>query len=362
MSRRIIYLSVLTVLIILVLPGSILFGDADAEDEYENTRASTVIVEMMTNKGYIELELYPDKAPITVDNFLRYARDGFYDGLIFHRVIEGFMIQGGGFYPDLTQKDPTYGPIKNEANNGLKNVRGTIAMARTNDPDSATCQFFINSVDNSADSGKSNHLDPGGVDSSGYAVFGTVTVGMNVVDEISIVETHTENGMQNVPVENVMIDFIAPLEEPMEDDDEPEPGDDDDDDDEPTISKIPNPVRNIQATAGDGFVEITWTAPVDNGAPTIRTYEILRSKTPSNFMQVGSVGANTYSYRDETVENGEVYYYKVRAVNDFEESNVENTGYDEATPSIRSKESPGFGVVLSLTAIVLLAFAARRRK
>jgi len=158
-------------------------------------------VVLETNKGNITISLYPDKAPKSVENFLAYVRSGFYDGTIFHRVIPGFMIQGGGFTPDMTQKD-TRAPIKNEADNGLSNERGTLAMARTGDPDSATSQFFINQVDNprldftSKDSGRT----------WGYAVFGKVTDGMDVVDEISKVDTDTRNGHQSVPVDPVVIE------------------------------------------------------------------------------------------------------------------------------------------------------------
>ena len=124
------------------------------------------LVEMTTNKGVIRLEVYPGKAPKTVDNFLQYVRDGFYDGTIFHRVVPGFVIQGGGFTPDMQEKD-TRAPIENEADNGLKNLRGAICMARTTDPHSATSQFFINTVDNAA-------LDFRDATHFGYAVFGKI--------------------------------------------------------------------------------------------------------------------------------------------------------------------------------------------
>ena len=160
-------------------------------------------VTLHTNKGDIRLELYASQAPATVENFLRYARDGFYDGTIFHRVISHFMIQGGGFTPELVQK-PTRDPIPNEADNGLKNLRGTIAMARTNDPNSATAQFFINVEGNPP-------LDHTGTDSSrawGYAVFGAVVDGMSVVDDIRFVETTRVKGMADVPVEPVIIESV----------------------------------------------------------------------------------------------------------------------------------------------------------
>lgn len=158
------------------------------------------IVVMDTNKGTITIELWADRAPITVENFLRYTENNFFDGLVFHRVIPGFMIQGGGFDPDMVQKS-TYDAIKNEASASLPNDRGTLAMARTNVVDSATSQFFINLVDNDF----LNHTDetPRGF---GYAVFGEVIDGMDVVDAIAGVATGSgRGGHQNVPVEPVII-------------------------------------------------------------------------------------------------------------------------------------------------------------
>jgi peptidyl-prolyl cis-trans isomerase B (cyclophilin B) len=154
---------------------------------------------METSKGTIVLELYPDEAPKTVDNFLRYARWGHYDGTIFHRVVPNFMIQGGGFTPDMKQKS-TEMPIDNEADNGLKNDRGTVAMARTQDPHSATAQFFINTK-------KNTFLDHNSTTTEGwgYAVFGRVIEGMDVVDVISKVETGTHGSMENVPKDPVVI-------------------------------------------------------------------------------------------------------------------------------------------------------------
>ena len=152
-----------------------------------------------TSKGTITLELDEKRAPQTVANFAEYAKVGFYDGTIFHRVIDGFMIQGGGFTRDMNQKD-TRGPIRIESMNGLKNLRGTIAMARTMVPDSATSQFFINLVDN-------GFLDYKGPDprTYGYAVFGKVTDGMEVVDRIAKVRTGFSGPHQNVPEEPVVI-------------------------------------------------------------------------------------------------------------------------------------------------------------
>jgi len=158
----------------------------------------TVVIK--TSKGEIEAVLYRDKAPITVDNFLKYVEDGFYSGTIFHRVIAGFMIQGGGFNRYYTQR-PTRPPIKNEAANGLKNERGTLAMARTSDVDSATSQFFINVVDNVP----LNH----GVRDYGYAVFGRVTKGMDVVDAIASVATGPQGPFSSdVPRTAVVIESI----------------------------------------------------------------------------------------------------------------------------------------------------------
>ncbi len=153
-------------------------------------------VALETNHGTIVLELNPDKAPITVANFLQYAERGWYDGTVFHRVIDGFMIQGGGFTADMQQKI-TRGQIENESKNGLSNERGTIAMARLPDPHTATAQFFINSVDNEG-------LDASGRN-FGYAVFGKVVEGLDVVDAISKVSTGSKAGHQNVPVEPVTL-------------------------------------------------------------------------------------------------------------------------------------------------------------
>jgi peptidyl-prolyl cis-trans isomerase A (cyclophilin A) len=154
-------------------------------------------VEIDTSLGKIVVELDAKSAPTTVANFLKYVDDGFYDGTIFHRVIPGFMIQGGGVTPDMREK-PTRAPIKNESGNGLSNTRGTIAMARTNDPNSATSQFFINVANN-------EQLDNYG---GGYAVFGKVTSGMDVADKIVNVRTTTRAGQRDVPAEPVVIKTI----------------------------------------------------------------------------------------------------------------------------------------------------------
>ena len=156
---------------------------------------------MDTSLGKIKIELYAKEAPISVKNFLEYANKGFYNGTIFHRVINGFMIQGGGFTQEFHQK-PTNAPIRNEAGNGLKNDRGTIAMARTNAPDSATSQFFINVVNNDG----LNRPRPDGV---GYAVFGKVIAGMDVVDKIKSVRTGVKMGMPDVPETPVVIKSVT---------------------------------------------------------------------------------------------------------------------------------------------------------
>ncbi|NBO92607.1 MAG: peptidyl-prolyl cis-trans isomerase [Planctomycetia bacterium] len=160
--------------------------------------AANPVVEMKTNLGTIKIELFEKEAPGTVKNFLQYAEDKHYDGTIFHRVIEKFMIQGGGFTKDMDQKK-TRPSIKNESANGLLNKRGTIAMARTSEADSATSQFFINTVDNS-------FLDKAEArDGVGYCVFGKVISGMDVVDKIKVVRTGIKGGMRDVPAETVEI-------------------------------------------------------------------------------------------------------------------------------------------------------------
>ena len=165
--------------------------------------ADMVTVTMETNKGVITLELDREKAPDSVENFVTYAKSGHYDGTIFHRVIPGFMIQGGGFDTSMQQKD-TNPPIKNEAANGLKNNKGTVAMARTNVPDSATSQFFINVKDNDF----LNHTSPT-PQGWGYAVFGKVTDGMDVVESIENVATANKGGQQDVPVSDVIIEKVT---------------------------------------------------------------------------------------------------------------------------------------------------------
>lgn len=173
------------------------YGADSNEKTKKKTQEQKKMVKLETNMGDIVIELNEKAAPITTANFLQYVNDGFFDGLIFHRVIKGFMIQGGGFDAEMKKKQ-TRKPIKNEASNGLKNDRGTIAMARTNDPHSATGQFFINHRNNNSLNYVENR-------NPGYAVFGKVIEGMDVVDKIAAVKTTTRNGMGDVPVKPVVI-------------------------------------------------------------------------------------------------------------------------------------------------------------
>lgn len=154
------------------------------------------VVRLVTSKGTMVVELNRTKAPVSVRNFLRYVDEGFYNGTVFHRVIADFVIQGGGFDQELAEKE-THEPIINEASNGLKNVRGTIAMARLPDPDSATSQFYFNLIDNDS-LNKTDNLP-------GYAVFGRITEGLSVMDAIGAVETGDKNGMSDVPIDNVVL-------------------------------------------------------------------------------------------------------------------------------------------------------------
>ncbi len=184
MNKFIVLLALITILI----PSLVLAGG--------KSKGGNPVVIMSTSMGEIKIELYPDKSPETVKNFLSYVNDKFYDNTIFHRVIPGFMIQGGGFTPDMKQK-PIKAPIKNEADNSLKNNTGTIAMARTSMVDSATSQFFINLVDN-------DFLNHSARD-FGYAVFGRVVEGMDVVRKIGGVRTGNRGQFQDVPIEPVVV-------------------------------------------------------------------------------------------------------------------------------------------------------------
>ena len=186
-------LSIAVAFVLLAMVGA---GAADAQNSAPKANPR---VALETSKGKIVIELYPDKAPKSVANFLQYVNSGFYNGVIFHRVIPGFMIQGGGFTADMTQK-PTKGQIQNEADNGLRNERGTIAMARTGDPHSASAQWFINVADNRS-------LDHKGKTQAGwgYAVFGKVVEGMDVADAIVGVRTTTKGPYGDVPVEPIVI-------------------------------------------------------------------------------------------------------------------------------------------------------------
>ena len=190
---------VLLMLLSLLLPA----GTTLAQSSSQSADEPLPKVRMVTSEGARELQLRPDVAPATVANFLEYARAGFFDGTIFHRVIPGFMIQGGGFTEDLSRK-PTREPIRNEARSTLPNLRGTIAMARTSSPDSATSQFFINLSDN-------DFLNAG-VRGPGYAVFGKVTEGMGAVDAIARKQTTRKRGMADVPVETVIIEKVTVLD------------------------------------------------------------------------------------------------------------------------------------------------------
>ncbi|HET6603290.1 MAG TPA: peptidylprolyl isomerase [Xanthomonadaceae bacterium] len=197
----------------LALSGAGLAQDpaAPAEEAAQpppQTSAPLPRVAMETSQGRIVVELRPDKAPDSVDNFLNYVRAGFYDGTIFHRVIENFMIQGGGYTADLQQK-PVRAPIRNEANNGLSNLRGTVAMARTNNPDSASSQFFFNVVDNP----RLDFVSEQNGYTWGYAVFGQVVEGMDVLDKIRAVETGPQGPFaKDVPKQPVVIQKVEVIE------------------------------------------------------------------------------------------------------------------------------------------------------
>jgi peptidyl-prolyl cis-trans isomerase B (cyclophilin B) len=185
-----------------LLTGALIMSFAVGTSGQQPAGDNPVVV-IETSMGDITVELDKAKAPVSVENFLGYVRDGYYTGTIFHRVMKGFMIQGGGLTADMERKPGTKAPIQNEANNGLKNSRGTVAMARTSEVRSATSQFFINTVDNSALDHKS--MTP---QDYGYAVFGKVIGGMDVVDKIEGVATGSQGGHQNVPNDPVTIKAV----------------------------------------------------------------------------------------------------------------------------------------------------------
>jgi len=191
--------SILTVLVLFVFSGSIIIGVVNLL--FKEPEMNEVVV-LETSLGVIEIEVDNEKAPKTAENFVAYVKQGFYDGLVFHRVIPGFMIQGGGYEADGTWRYPTRDAVKSEASNGLKNVRGAVAMARSSDPDSATCQFYINTVDNS-------NLDYPYPDGYGYTVFGHVVEGMDVVDDIEASQTGDRitaySLMSDWPTEDIVI-------------------------------------------------------------------------------------------------------------------------------------------------------------
>lgn len=189
--------------LLVVLGLSLVTLNASAQEGSNSVNQDLPKVRILTSEGAIELQLRPDVAPQTVENFLKYAQDGFFDGTIFHRVIPGFMIQGGGFTKNMARKE-TRSPIRNEASPTLPNLRGTVAMARTNAPDSATSQFFVNVANN-------DFLNAG-VRGAGYAVFGKVTAGMGVVDKIAGVKTARVRGMADVPVSPVIIESVTLVE------------------------------------------------------------------------------------------------------------------------------------------------------
>ena len=198
----------ITVLIIIVTAVALIFFlspiDQKDQTEYYPEEDQMSLVTISTSAGDIHLELDADNAPITVANFLKLAEDGYYSGTIFHRIIDGFMVQGGGLDENMTPKPTNTDPIQNEANNGLKNDRGTIAMARTMDPHSATGQFFINHKDNDF----LNHT----AETSqgwGYAVFGSVIDGMDVVDQIALSTTSTVGGYADAPLEPTIINSVT---------------------------------------------------------------------------------------------------------------------------------------------------------
>jgi cyclophilin family peptidyl-prolyl cis-trans isomerase len=210
-ARRFAAVAAVAAALLLAVPGAAFPQSATADTATTAERSDPMTTDnprvlLHTSKGDVTVELFAAEAPKTVENFLAYVRSGHFDGTIFHRVIPNFMIQGGGFAADMSQK-PTRDPIQNEADNGLKNTKGTLAMARTMNPHSASAQFFVNTTDNA-------FLDHRGKDPQGwgYAVFGKVVDGMDVVEAIGKVETGNRGGHQDVPVEPVLIESAKVVE------------------------------------------------------------------------------------------------------------------------------------------------------
>lgn len=205
-SRKWIYLALLLVVVIITVVVYVMYLNMSGGNQQQNESDENPIAVIETSMGTIRVELFLDKVPNTCENFIQLANDGFYDGLVFHRVINNFMIQGGGFYPNGTQKMSPYGPIDLEINPDVRHVDGAIAMARTTDPNSATSQFFIND-------GAQPNLEPGGADVNGYAAFGVVVDGIDVVRAIAALDpdqTTTKYGSyQNWPENDVIINSIT---------------------------------------------------------------------------------------------------------------------------------------------------------
>ncbi|MBW1615901.1 MAG: peptidyl-prolyl cis-trans isomerase [Deltaproteobacteria bacterium] len=200
MENKIIFLILSLIILIALIPIPCFAGEPKADEKIK--------VNIKTSLGEIILTLNPQAAPKTVDNFIAYVKAGFYEGTVFHRVIKGFMIQGGGLNEKLKEKQGGFAPIQNEADNGLKNLRGSIAMARTNDPNSATAQFFINTVDNDF----LNHQNKT-MQGWGYCVFGAVEKGLDIVDKIEAVPTTVYGQHQDVPVAPIRIEKVSLVEE-----------------------------------------------------------------------------------------------------------------------------------------------------
>lgn len=201
LERKEVKIGILAITVIFLLAVSIIVI-SNIDDTVVDEETSNPIAVIDTTMGTIKVELFEDLAPNTVENFVNLAEDGFYDGLVFHRVIQNFMIQGGGFNPDGTQKQSPYGAIDLEVHPDARHVDGAIAMARTNDPNSATSQFFINH-------GAQPNLEPGGVDQYGYTVFGVTIEGLDIVSAIASVPTTQKYGMDDWPVDDVIINSIT---------------------------------------------------------------------------------------------------------------------------------------------------------